>query len=411
MAAAAPIVSGTVAPGYEAVRDTLRDNFARRGEWGAAVCVWHEGRIVADLWGGVARRSDHTAWTADTLATVFSSTKGLVALCFLMLADRGTLDYDAPVSNYWPEFAAQGKHAITVRCLLNHRAGLVGVDTPITLEMIEHHPEAVARVLEAQAPHWPPDTDQGYHGVTFGLYASELFRRISGESIGTFLAREVATPLGADAYLGLPATLESRVATNYPITASEKLFKVIPKLLFHRGQEGRVFRQVARGKEAAKAFAHPRETGPLGIDNFNTERVHRLELAWANAIASARGLCRIYAALANGGALDGVRLVSSAAIEPLRARQSWTECDRVLRKPLGWSQGFIKEEGAMFSPNHDSFGHPGAGGALGWCDPVNHVAIGYVLNKMDHRIRSPRARALCQAVYASIATGASAAKR
>lgn len=392
-------VSGTIAAGFEPVREAFAENFARRGEWGAGLCVWHDGRIVVDLWGGVADRAAGTPWAGDTLATMFSSTKGLVALCFLMLADRGQLDYDAPVGRYWPELGRGDKEALTVRALLNHRAGLVGIDAPITLDMLEHRPDEVARILAEQAPCWQPDTDQGYHGVTYGLYASELFRRITGESVGTFLAREVTRPLGADVYLGLPEALAPHVAPNYPITAGERVFKVIPKLLFHRGQEGRVYRQVALGREAARAFANPRETGPLGIHNFNAPRVRRLELAWANAIGSARGLCRVYAALASGGELDGVRLVGASSLAPLHARQSWSDRDRVLRKPLGWSQGFIKEEGRLFSPNPESFGHPGAGGSLGWCDPVERLAIGYVMNKMDHRIRSPRALALCHAIY------------
>lgn len=392
-------IEGTVAAGFEPVREAFAENFARRGEWGAGLCVWHDGRVVVDLWGGVMHRADATPWGADTLATMFSSTKGLVALCFLMLAERGRLDYDAPVSRYWPEMGAAGKETLTVRALLNHRAGLVGIDAPITLEMLALRPDEVARILAAQAPCWAPDTDQGYHGVTYGLYAAELFRRIAGESLGSFLQREITGPLGADVHLGLPEELDARVATNYPITAGERVFKVIPKLLFHGGQEGRVYRQVALRREAGRAFANPRETGPLGIANFNTPRVRRLELAWANAIGSARGLCRVYAALANGGELDGVRLVDTTTIAPVHARQSWVARDRVLRKPLGWSQGFIKEEERLFSPNPESFGHPGAGGSLGWCDPIERLAIGYVMNKMDHRIRSPRALALCHAIY------------
>jgi len=392
-------IHGSVSPKFERVRATFRENFERRGEWGAAIHVWHDGREVVDLWGGLASRERGTDWTSDTMATVFSSTKGLVALSFLMLADRGEVDYDARVTDYWPEFGERSKGAITVRTLLNHRAGLVGIDAPITLDALENDLDSVARLLSQQRPHWEPGTDQGYHGVTFGLYASELFKRIAGESIGTFLAREVAGPLGADVYLGLPEQLEGRVATNYPATTTERLFKIVPKLLFHRGTEGRVYRNVAFGGDARKAFTNPRELGPLGIHNFNSRRVHALELAWANAIASARGLCRVYSALANGGSIDGVRLVAENTIQPVLARQSWSELDRVLCKPIGWSQGFLKEETRLFSPNPKSFGHPGAGGALGWCDLENKLAIGYVMNKMDHRIRSPRAIALCHAVY------------
>jgi len=396
-------VHGEVAPGFEPVQRVLSASLARGEEWGAGVCVWHAGRVVVDLWGGDADRARGVRWTGDTLATMFSSTKGLVALTFLMLADRGLVDYDAPMARYWPELRAHGKGAITVRTLLNHRSGLVALDEPITLDRIEQHPEEIAQLLALQEPRWAPGTDQGYHAITYGLYAAELFRRITGETIGTFLAREVARPLGADVYIGLPPELEPRVAHNCPATWRERVLRIVPKLLFDPRRDGRVYRQVAFGGDAAHAFANPRELGPRGIDNFNSPRVHRLELPWGNGIASARGLCRVYAALAGGGSIDGVTLVRPAALEPLAGRQSWSMRDRVLRKPVGWSQGFLKEEDGMFSPNPESFGHPGAGGALGWCDPKARLAIGYVTCKMDHRVRSRRARALAHAAYRCVA--------
>lgn len=398
-----PIVRGSVASGFEPVERVFHESLRRGEEWGASVCVWKEGRVVVDLWGGEADRSRGTPWEEGTLATLFSSTKGLVALGFLMLADRGRLDYDAPLSRYWPELEAPGTHgngAITVRTLLNHRAGLITIDEPLTLDRIARCPEEVAHLLATQRPRWAPGTEQGYHAITYGLYAGELFRRIAGESIGVFLEREVARPLGADVYLGLPAALEGRVARNNAATWGERVFGIVPKLLFDPRRDGRVYRQVALGGDAAAAFANPRELGPRGIDDFNRPDVHRMELPWCNGIASARGLCRVYAALANGGSIDGVTLVSARAIEPLQARQSWSPRDRVLRKPVGWSQGFLKEETSLFSPNPESFGHPGAGGALGWCDPKARLAIGYVTSKMDYRVRSRRALALAHATYA-----------
>lgn len=406
--ATTPEIHGHTAAGFEPVREAFVENFARRGEYGAQVCVRHRGEVVVDLWAGLADVAAKRAFEADTLGLVFSTTKGMAALCFLMLADRGQLDYDAPVARYWPEFAQGGKGEISVRTLLNHRSGLVGIDAPITLDDLEGPPEKVDAILAAQAPRWAPGTDQGYHGVTFGLYAAALFRRIAGETIGVFFAREVAGPLGADVFIGLPEALESRVAVNYPATTFERVFKIVPKLLAHPGLEGRVYRQVALGRDAAKAFANPRELGPMGLDNLNLRRVRALELPWMNAMASARGLARVYGALAEGGTVPGkdgqpVTLVRPEALEPLGQRQSWVAMDRVLRKPVGWSQGFLKEEERMFSPEPTSFGHPGAGGALGWCDPKNHLAIGYVMNKMGHHIRSPRALALSHATYRCIA--------
>lgn len=396
-----PVIHGTVAAGFEPVRAAFVQNVKRGGEIGAGLCITHRGETVVDLWAGVADRATGRPWGPDTLNVVFSVTKGMAATALLMLADRGLLDYDRPVAHYWPEFAAHGKEAITVRTLLCHRAGLVALDEPLTLDDFEQRPEKVARACAEQHPFWAPGTDQGYHGVTYGPYVAELFRRVAGESIGTFLAREVAGPLGADVYLGAPEHVRDRVATNYPVGKVEAATQVIPKLLLHRGTEGRVYRQVAFKGLAAKAFGNPPELGAKGMNNWNDPRVQRLELPWANAVASARGLARVYAALANGGAVDGVRLVQPEVIEPLFARQSWSERDRILRRPMGWSQGFVKEGPAIFSPNLESFGHPGAGGSLGWCDPKARVSIGYVINRMGHHIRSPRALALCKALYAS----------
>lgn len=392
-------IHGHTSEGFGAVRQVFAENFERRGELGASVCVWHEGQKVVDLWGGHLDLDRTRDWQEDTMSMVFSSTKGLVALCFLLLADRGEMSYDDPVAKYWPEFAAAGKSGITIRTLLNHRAGLFAVDRAFALADLEDDPQKVATILAEQKPKWPAGRAQGYHGVTYGLYAAELFRRIAGQSLGAFLAEAIAGPLHADVYLGLPEEHHGRVSDLHSVTGRDKLLKIVPRLLFHRGTEGRVFRQVAMGKETGQAFAYPAELGPQGIDNFNRPEVRRMELPWANAFANARGLARVYAALACGGQIDKIRLVRTGSLKPLHARQSWSEQDRILRKPLGWSQGFLKEEDHMFSPNPESFGHPGAGGALGWSDPVAKVAIGYVPNKMAIHIRSPRARALASAVY------------
>lgn len=395
-------IQGQHTPEFAELRRVFAENFEKRGELGASLCVWHEGRKVADLWGGHLDTERTRDWQEDTMSVVFSSTKGLVAVCFLVLADRGAFSYDEPVAKYWPEFASQDKGEITIRTLLNHRAGLVAIDEAITLQAIRENPESVAEILAEQKPYWPADSDQGYHGVTYGLYAAELFQRIAGKSIGSFLDEEIARPLGADVHLGLAAEHQQRVSTIYPANKRDLVFGILPRLFFHRGTEGRVYRQVALGKETSKAFANPAELGPSGMQNFNLPEVHALELAWANAVTNARGLARVYAALANGGSIDGVHLVSEESLQGVHKRQSWSEQDRILRKPVGWSQGFLKEETHMFSPNNESFGHPGAGGALGWCDPVAKLSIGYVPNKMAYHIRSPRARALAAAVYKCI---------
>jgi CubicO group peptidase (beta-lactamase class C family) len=389
-------VHGSVKPGFEAVESAFRENFERRGEVGAAACAWHAGEKVVDLWGGLADRESRRAWTQDTLVVAFSATKGLVALCLLMLADRGKLDYDRRVADYWPEFAARGKESITVRELLNHRAGLSAVDQPLTLSGW-CDPAQLGPVLAGQRPHWRPGSHQGYGAVSTAAYAAELFRRVAGRSVGQFLATEVAGQLDADVYIGLPPELEDRVATLYPSHLNARL-RLLPEAVTGRTVEGRLIRSLLRRRSLPRrAFSNPNlGRGALGV--FNDPATHRLEIPWGGGIASARGLARVYAALAG----DDTELCRRESIEPLMRRQSWSERDQVLLKPLGFSQGFVKEERHVFSPGEEAFGHSGMGGSLGLADPARELSFAYVMNRMDVRVRSPRCLALCHALYGCI---------
>lgn len=380
------------------------ESLAKGREVGASVAVCYGGERVVDLWGGLADKKRGLAWAHDTVAIIFSSTKGLVGTCFLMLADRGRLDYDAPVARYWPEFAQAGKEAITVRTLLSHRAGLHGLDARVTLDDLE--PAARPRLaawLAAQAPRWEPGTAQGYHGVTFGLYAAELFQRVAGESLGAFFEREVRAPLGVDAWLGLPEAIEPRVARLYPAGTWDRVAKLGPMLLRAKTAEGRTLRAILRGgSDTVVAFRDPTDLGPRTIPAFDTRRARRLELPWANGVANARALATIYGALIGVGPAELPRLARPETLASATARQSWAERDRVLHKPIGFSVGFVKDEPFLFSPSPEAFGHPGAGGCLGWADPALGFSMGYVMNRMDPRIRSPRAIALARAVRESL---------
>ena len=398
-AMAVPVIHGQTAPGFERAKAAFEANFKQRGELGASFCVMLDGEPVVNLWAGLADKAQKTPWQEDTLAVMFSATKGLAATCCLMLGERGQLDYDALVSKYWPAFGTGGRAEITVRQLLNHQSGLVGLDQPLDLADLEAWDPVVA-AMEAQEPHWPPGTGQGYHGVTFGLYVAELFRRVAGESLGTFLRREVAVPLGADVHLGLPTEHEGRVATLYPVTMGQRLTKALPYVMTHDGPERRLLKAMLKKDSFThKAFAVPAELGAMGLQNFNLPRVWRMELPWVNALGTARGLATVYSALACGGTLGNVTLCSPQTIAPVRKRQSFVEMDRVICKPVGWSQGFIKEEPHLFSPELESFGHPGMGGALGFCDPTRRLSWAYLCNRLDFRLRSPRALALSHAVY------------
>ncbi len=384
-----------VRPGFEAVRTAFEQNFARRGEIGASVVVYRDGERVVDLHGGTADRRGERAWDRSTLQILFSATKGLVAACFLHLWDQHRYDLDQPVAALWPGFGVRGKERVTIRQVLNHTSGLVAIDRPVSLEDLEgwssgRDPEPVRRALEAQRPLWEPGTSQGYQAVSFGLYAGEIFRRLAGHSLSEHLA-SIAGPLGAEVWLGLPEHLEDRVAELFPPARHRSLGAI-----FSLGVEGRITRRFLRpGTPVRRAVANPAALGPGSVSTYGTRVVRSLALPWASAVGTAEGLARIYAALASG------RLVSTEALDRVRHPQSWG-WDRVLCKPIGFALGFVKEEPTLYSPNPASFGHPGAGGALGFADPDEGLGFAYTMNRMDHRLRSPRALALARTTYAAL---------
>jgi CubicO group peptidase (beta-lactamase class C family) len=372
-------------------------------EIGAAFSVYHRGRRVVDLWGGMADVATRRAWAADTRVVVFSVTKGFTAMALHLLADRRRLDWDAPVARYWPAFARNGKADIRVGSLTNHRGGLPCLSTPLTLDdcVDPARGEVVLRALEDQSPSWEPGKGQGYHATTFGLYAGELFERIAGEPLGPFLRRELFEPLGSDAWLGTPASEDHRAATIYaPGTAARLRHMAIAAILHPGSTEGRLARaMLRRGSVARSALLNP-DPGPEGVAAYDRIAVRRAALAWASATASADGVARAYLPFASAGTAGDRRYVRADTLAPVYERRGWSTCDAVLQKPLGWSHGFLKEEPHVFSPARESFGHSGLGGSLGWCDPVRQLAFGYVTNKLSWRVRSRRALALCRALYA-----------
>lgn len=394
--------AGEYADGYERLADAFARQLADGSQIGAALCVYRDGKPVVDLWGGLADREADRAWQRDTRIVVFSVTKGLAAMAFHLLADRGQFGWDEPVSVYWPGFAANGKESITIEMLLDHRAGLAALDVNLRLEecIDARKRERVVKALENQSPAWVPGSSQGYHAQTFGLYASELFRRIAGEEIDVFLHRELLDPLESDARIGAGAELDEHVARLYPPPARERATNMFRALARQPGStEAGVARAVlARGSLVRRAFGNPSAGRDLAI--YNDIPVRRSALTWASGTSTARGVARAYLPFANGGEHDGRRYFSASSIEPLMERRSWSARDEVLQKPIGWSRGFMKEEPHLFSPSTESFGHSGMGGALGWCDPARGLTFGYVMNRMDWKVRSPRAVALCRALYA-----------
>jgi len=396
-------VQGHVTERFTPVAERFREHFETAGEVGASLCVWHRGERVVDLWGGRMGLDDDRPWQADTLVNVFSVTKGLVAAVFLWLEDRGVLDLDQPLVEVWPELRGDGRDRVSFRHVLNHTSGLVALDSPISLDDIVAW-APVERVVERMVPAWEPGTAQGYHAITFGMLLRSAVERATGRSLGGILADEIAGPLGADVHLGLGPEHDERVATLATLPLMGIPRAILLPIFVGGSLESSFFRNVLLrpSSPGSRAVKHPRDLGGFKLSNYNLPHIRRCELPWANGHASARGVARMYQALVAGGELDSVRVWSEPATRRPRTPQSWSELDLTMRKPMGFSQGFVKEQGTLFSPSPGWFGHPGIGGSLGYADPDEDLAFGYVMNRLRPQVRSPTALALSRAVYACI---------
>ena len=375
-------VEGDCDQRFAPVREAFTGNFRERGERGAAVCVMVGGRAVVDLCGGWADLGGTRRWQPDTLVNVFSVGKGLVAVCAARLAGQGRLDPDKAVASYWPQFGAAGKDAITVRQLLSHQAGLPAVRRRLPPGSMFDWPVMTA-ALAAQEPWWEPGTGHGYHANTFGFLAGEVIRRATGATVGALLHEQVAGPLGADVHIGLPASQHARVAEfAWP---GPPPAEVEPA-----------------GLEPAQLMEHNAYFNPGGLSGcgvINSGAWRAAEVPSANAHGTARGVARVYAALAAGGSLDGVAIASAAALAAGATEQVYGP-DLMLHRPTRFGLGFqLTQPERPLGPGRAAFGHFGAGGSLGFCDPDSGVAFGYVMNQMGPRWQSPRARALIDAVY------------
>ncbi|HEX5366525.1 MAG TPA: serine hydrolase domain-containing protein [Acidimicrobiales bacterium] len=396
-------VHGHAAPGFEGVRAAFTANFVRHGEVGAAFCLVVDGRTVVDLWGGVADVASGAPYERDSLQLVFSSTKGVTALCAALLARRGVLDVDAPVAELWPEFAARGKAGIPVRWLLCHKAGLPYIDTPVGLDDLLAWDPAVD-ALAAMAPLWEPGTAHGYHAVTFGWLVGEVIRRAAGRSVGRFLADEVAGPLGLDLWIGLPAEHQRRVApltnralpevgADRPSSAGPAGSGMVAELERVLGPDSMLVR--ALGASVALPLA--------GDGVFNRPEVRAAELPSANGVTTARSLARMYAAVI--GAVEGVSSGPLLAPEDVAAVSTTqtSGTDRTLLVDSTFGLGFMTSSPVSPYGGPRSFGHTGAGGSVGFADPENGLGFGYVMNRMAAGLAGdPRSSALVRAAYEAI---------
>ena len=380
-------ITGSVAPGYEAIKAAFDENMASRGEVGAAVSVWHRGREVASLAGGAVAPGG-TPYGQDTLQLVFSTTKGATAICLGMCVERGLVDLDAPVATYWPEFAANGKENITVAVLMGHRAGLPTIDATLTLSEALDWP-TITKHLAAQAPLWEPGTAHGYHALTYGWLAGEIVRRVDGRSLGAFFRDEVSRPLGLDFHIGLPDALEDRVAPIIPSPPPPPAIAALVEQMMGPDTLG------GRALGLNGAFTATDEP-PV----FNRREVHAAEVPAANGITTASSLAKMYAACV--GEVDGVRLLSPAYIDRARTEQT-IGADKCLLIESRFGIGFMTYGSFATLLGPGSFGHPGAGGSLGCAVPEHELAFGYVMNQMQMNLaEDPRVKALTDAALSCV---------
>jgi len=378
-------VQGTCDPAFAAVRDAFASNFDAGLETGASLAVGIDGRQVVDIWAGHMDEAQIKPWERDTVACIFSSTKGVVAVLAHLLADRGLLDLDAPVATYWPEFAKGGKADLPVRYLLTHEAGLSAIGKPMPLGSLSDW-EAMTTALAEQEPWWEPGTGHGYHGVTYGHLVGEVIRRVSGRTPGQFCAEELAGPLGVDLFMPLPEAEEHRTADMVLSIPTGPTF----------------FSHWRPDDLGPKSFGNPADSNDVGYTN--TRPFRGAEIPAANMHGNARALERMYALLACGGELDGTRLLSTAIVETA-GRKAVEGEDLVMRLPTAFALGFehtIPEW--KFGPNPRTYGHNGSGGSLGVVDPDAGISFGYVMNKMfwGPTRDDPRWPALFDAVYGAL---------
>lgn len=371
-------VHGSVAPGFEPVRVAFAANFERntaQREVGAALSVYRYGERIVDLWGGWRDAARTQPWTRDTLVNVYSTTKGIVAVAFAMAFDRGVIDYDAPVSRYWPEFAANGKERATVNHVLSHQVGLPGFAAPTGAHDL-YDWDACCAKLAAQATAFPIGENTCYHAGTFGFLAGEIFRRAVGETLGAFIARQISRPLQADIHLGGAAKYDARIA---PMIGPDVQVDLAA---------------LGLSDIALMAMTNPDLDPALA----NTSAWRDAELPAMNLHATADGIARVFGAVANKGELYGVKLLSSAAIESM----TQVQCDRtdlLLGFAVPWARGVAFNATGAFGANPIAFGHTGWGGSFGYADLASGVGAAYTMNRMGPElIGDARAVALAQAI-------------
>ena len=398
-------VEGRVSRGFEPVRETFVENFARRRELGGACCAYYRGENVVDLWGGIRNKVSGDPWERDTMVIIWSATKGLAAMVLAIAHSRGWLDYEKPVGAYWPEFAQQGKERITVRQLLAHQAGLFAFDEPVDRNVVADL-NRLAVVLARQKPAWEPGTRQAYHALTLGFYEGELLRRVDPQhrSLGQFFQEEIAAALREDVYIRLPEDIpNARLATLAPPGRIELLLHFPFRLtLDSMNHHSNIYRAL---------IANPGAT--ISLDQSRIY-ARNLEVPSGSGVGTARAIAHAYSVFATGGRELGLhaetlKLLAAPAIPPIRGFH-----DECLHDAVQFSLGFMKPSPVLPFGSASSFGSPGSGGAMGFADPTTGIGYAYVTSQMGTTLTGdPRDRALRAALYSAIAasSGSPAAAR
>ena len=390
-AAVDPAISGSVSPGFEAVRQAFVENFTQRHELGGAVCAYHNGEKVVDLWGGVRNKATGEPWMEDTMVVVYSTTKGLAAMTLAIAHSRGWLDYDERVATYWPEFAQNGKENVTVRQLLGHQAGLFALDEKLDRQVL-CDPDRLADVLARQTPEWEPGTRTGYHAVTLGFYESEILRRIDPQhrTLGQFFQDEIASPLGLEFYIRLP---ESIPTSRFAIVERPSLYEMLLgfplRLTLDTFNSHSNFRRSLEGSEL--------------VDDDRDIYARNLEIPSGGGVGTARAIACAYSVFATGGKELGLRPETITELTAPAVPPTNGFFDEVIRDEVEHSLGFMKPTETIRLGQPGSFGTPGAGGSVGFADPQAGLGYSYVTNKMGCVLEGdPRDLALRDAVYESI---------
>jgi len=393
VASASVEIHGACDSRFEVLRDAFRDNFHRHDELGAAVAVVLEGRPVVDLWGGFADRARTRPWRRDTLVDVFSVGKAMVSICAMRLVEQGALDLDAPVSSLWPEFAAAGKEAVTLRQLLSHQAGLPAIREPMPAGAMLDWPRMTA-ALAATEPWWEPGARHGYHVNTYGFLVGEVVRRASGESIGRYFRDEFAVPLQLDFYFGVGNLGDEGIAEYV------HLWEVLDSMpLRWEGPDG-----VPLSEEQREMIlkAHNNPPGFSGNGMVNRRDWREAEIPSTGAHGHARSVARFYGALVGDETSRGAPVLAAETLE-CWTREESSGVDALLGRESRFGLGVqLTQKERPIGPSPHSYGHYGAGGALGFADPDARLGFGYLINRMQVGWQNPKNRGLLEALYSCL---------